>query len=72
MFARHIANARKGNLKVLDDDDTPLWTIYKERPDSEKYIDLAMAGGLSWQARLDALARGGWQRRSSKMIVRRG
>jgi phage terminase large subunit-like protein len=71
-FARHIANARKGNLKILDDDDTPLWTIYKERPDSEKYIDLAMAGCLSWQARLDALARGGWQRRSSKMIVRRG
>lgn len=71
-FARHIANARKGNLKVLDDDDTPLWTIYKERPDSEKYIDLAMAGCLSWQARLDALAKGGWQRRSGKMIVRRG
>lgn len=71
-FAKHIANARKGNLKVLDDDDTPLWTIYKERPDSEKYIDLAMAGCLSWRARLDALARGGWQRRRSKVIVRRG
>lgn len=73
MFARHIANARRGALKIMDDDDhTPLWTIYKERPDSEKYIDLAMAGCLSWQARLDALAKGNWQRRSSKVIVRRG
>jgi phage terminase large subunit-like protein len=71
-LARHIANARRSSVKVLDDDDTPLWTIYKERPDSEKYIDLAMAGCLSWQARLDALAGGNWQRRSSKMIVRRG
>ncbi|MGH3602178.1 MAG: terminase, partial [Pseudonocardiaceae bacterium] len=63
-FARHIANARKGDLKVLDDDDTPLWTIYKERPDSTKYIDLAMAGCLSWQARLDALAEGKWQKQN--------
>lgn len=63
-FARHIANARRGDLKVLDDDDTPLWTIYKERPDSTKYIDLAMAGCLSWQARLDALAEGGWQKQN--------
>ncbi len=70
-FARHIANARKGDLKLLDDDDTPLWTIYKERSDSIKFIDLAMAGCLSWQARLDALRRGGWQRKSRKMIVMR-
>lgn len=72
-FARHIANARRGDLKLMDDDDhTPLWTIYKERPDSEKYIDLAMAGCLSWQARLDAIAKGGWQRRSGRVVVRRG
>ena len=70
-FARHIANARKGNLRLLDEDDTPLWTIYKERSDSVKFIDLAMAGCLSWRARLDALARGGWQKKRRKMIVMR-
>lgn len=72
IFAEHIANARRGNVRILDDDDTPLWTIYKERPDSLKFIDLAMSGCLSWQARLDALSRGGWQRRSGRVTVRRG
>jgi hypothetical protein len=70
-LARHIANARKGNLKVLDDDDTPLWTIYKERPDSLKFIDLAMAGCLSWQARLDAIAAGQMRRSNGRMLVLR-
>jgi hypothetical protein len=64
-YAKHIANSRRGDLKLLDDDGTPLWTIYKARPDSTDYIDLAMTGCLSWQARLDALAKGGWQRTES-------
>lgn len=71
-YARHIANSRKGDLKIRDEDETPLWTIYKERADSAKFIDLAMAGCLSWQARLDAMAKGGWQRKpKGKMIVMR-
>lgn len=68
-FARHIGNARKGDLKILDDDKTPLWTIYKPKPDSPLFIDGAMAGCLSWQARLDALRRGGWQKKSGRMLV---
>jgi hypothetical protein len=67
-FARHIANARRGDLKLLDDDDTPLWTIYKERSDSIKFIDLSMAGVLSWAARLDALAKGGWEKKRHVVI----
>lgn len=70
-YARHIGNSRRGDLKILDDDDTPLWTIYKERPDSPLYIDLAMAGCLSWQARLDAIAKGGWQKKTRKLVVMR-
>lgn len=71
-YARHIANSRKGDLKIRDEDETPLWTIYKERADSTKFIDLAMAGCLSWQARLDAMAKGGWQKKpQGKMIVMR-
>jgi hypothetical protein len=68
-YARHIGAARKGDLNQLDDDDTPLWTIYKPRPDSINYIDLAMAGCLSWQARLDALAKGGWQRKARRKLI---
>jgi hypothetical protein len=70
-FARHIANARKGDLNQRDDDETPLWTIYKPKPDSPFFIDLAMAGCLSWQARLDALAKGGWQKKTRKLVVMR-
>jgi hypothetical protein len=68
-YARHIANSRRGDLKILDDDDTPLWTIYKERPDSELFIDLAMAGCLSWQARLDALTKGDWNRPEDTRVI---
>lgn len=68
-FARHIANSRKGDLNQRDDDDTPLWTIYKPRPDSLLYIDLAMAGCLSWQARIDALAKGGWQKPARRKLI---
>lgn len=71
MFARHVGNSRKGDLNCRDDDDTPLWTIYKPKPDSPFFIDLAMAGCLSWQARIDALRRGGWQRKQRKLIVMR-
>lgn len=69
IFARHIGNARRGDLNVLDDDGTPLWTIYKERPDSPLYIDLAMAGCLSWQARLDAIS-DGWRKRQPIIVYR--
>ena len=56
-FARHIANARKRVMKnLLDDRGQSLWVIEKERPDSHKKIDGAMAGVLSWQARGDCLS----------------
>ena len=57
-FARHIGNAYRKVLSLRDETGVPLWTIYKERPDSPHKIDLAMAGCLSWEARNDALASG--------------
>jgi len=45
-------------LKMRDEDGRPLWTIYKERPDSPLKIDAAMAAILSWEARGDALTAG--------------
>ncbi|HEY3491360.1 MAG TPA: hypothetical protein VGK43_00310 [Solirubrobacterales bacterium] len=59
-FAQHIANARRRNLKILGDaDGKPLWVIEKERSDSPKTMDGAMAAILSWQARGDVLQAGG-------------
>lgn len=58
LFARHIGAAQKRPIRMADEDGVPLWVMAKERHDSLNKIDLAMAGGLSWQARLDALATG--------------
>jgi phage terminase large subunit-like protein len=57
-YARHIGNAHKRSINLVDEKGVPLWTIYKERSDSPNKIDLAMAGILSWEARRDALTSG--------------
>jgi hypothetical protein len=41
-----------------------MWLIAKDRPDSPRKIDLAMAGCLSWEARGDAVAAGALRKRS--------
>jgi phage terminase large subunit-like protein len=58
-FTEHIGNARRRTLKIPGDDGQPLWVIEKERSDSPKKMDGAMAGVLSWQARGDVLREGG-------------
>ncbi len=69
-MAAHLGHAQKGDLNILDDDGrTPLWTIYKSKPDSAEYIDLTMAGCLSWRARLDALIKGGWEKEIDEPMV---
>lgn len=55
---RHLGAAHKRFLLARDDDDKPLWNIYKERADSPHKIDAAMAAVLAWEARNDALADG--------------
>jgi hypothetical protein len=57
-FARHIANARRKNISVVDDEGKPMWIIGKNYPMSPLKIDAAMAGCLSWEARGDAIAAG--------------
>lgn len=64
-FAACIRNAHKTVHEFRDDEGERMWTIAKERPDSPLKIDAAIAGCLSWQARLDAVAagatgKGGW------------
>jgi len=71
-FARHIGAAQKRDVHMVDDEGIPLWVMSKERHDSPNKIDLAMAGGLSWQARLDAMSAGLVKRKkSSRMVVMR-
>lgn len=62
---RHIGNAVRKILNMRDEEGHPLWTIYKERPDSPHKIDAAMAAILSWEARSDALAAGQGKPRNS-------
>jgi hypothetical protein len=59
-MTEHLGHAQKHEIKMVDEEGKPLWVVRKERHDSEKKIDLAMAGGMSNQARLDAL-KSGWQ-----------
>lgn len=61
-LAEHIGNARRRRVKNLEDDEgKPLFLIEKERRDSPKKIDGAMAAILSWEARGDALRSGDTQ-----------
>jgi len=57
-FAANIGNAHKRLLNERDDKGARLWTIQKERDHSPLKIDLAVAGGIAWQARTDAIAAG--------------
>lgn len=63
-YARHIGNACKRLVSAWDDQGDKgektrqLFVITKDRPGSVNKIDGAVAGVLSWQARLDALASG--------------
>jgi hypothetical protein len=57
-MTEHIGHAQKYEIRMVDEEGKALWSVKKERHDSEKKIDLAMAGGMSNQARLDALKHG--------------
>lgn len=68
-FRAHLANARKRDITLLDEDDQPLYVMRKERPDSLFKIDAAMAGCLSWEAYRDAMAAGVKAEKRSKVLV---
>jgi hypothetical protein len=57
-FAAHVGNGHRSYTNLVDEDGRPLWILRKERPDSPRKIDAAMAGVLSWEARMDAIAAG--------------
>lgn len=55
---RHVANARRRKLSVLDDRERPMHTLSKDSVGSPRKIDLAMAAVLAWEARGDCVAHG--------------
>jgi hypothetical protein len=57
-FAAAIQHSHKIAQHFVDDHGEPMWTIGKERPDSPLKIDATIAGCLSWDGRLEAIAAG--------------
>ena len=55
---RHIGNAGRKDLKILDDAGAPLWVLQKQDGKQELKFDYAMASVLSWKAHLDAIKSG--------------
>lgn len=58
ILLRHVANSYRLDLPQLDEQGKHMWLIRKERSDSPRKIDAAMAAVLSWEARRDAIASG--------------
>jgi hypothetical protein len=52
----HIAHAGRRELKITDELGQPLWLLQKLDGLPQNKFDACMAGNLSWQARLDAIA----------------
>jgi len=57
-YIKHIGNAHRHDLPMLDEQGKAMWLIRKDRSDSPYKIDLAMAGVLSWEAYNDAITSG--------------
>jgi hypothetical protein len=55
-YVRHVGNAGRQETNLLDEEGNRIVILMKIRPEAK--FDLCMAGVLSWQARLDALAAG--------------
>lgn len=58
VYVRHLKNATRHKQQVFDEQHRQMWTMSKDRPDSPRKMDGAMAGLLSWEARGDAIASG--------------
>lgn len=54
----HINNSRRQETNLVDEDGKRLWILRKERPDSPKKIDAAVASVIVWEARNDSIAAG--------------
>lgn len=65
-FTRAIKSAHKNLQNFRDDYGEQMWILQKEHPDSALKIDAAMAGCLSWEARMAAISAGALEQPESK------
>lgn len=65
-FQRHLTNAVRRKISAYDDEHKQMWSIGKDRHDSPRKIDAAVAAILSWEARGDAISSGVKSRPVSK------
>lgn len=68
---RHLGNAGRKDLKILDDHGQPLWILQKQDGRADLKFDFAMASVLSWKARLDAVKSGAKPRPKRRRTPRR-
>lgn len=57
-LASHIGHCHKRMVNVRDDKGERLWTVGKDRQDSQLKIDLAVCAIIGWEARSDAIRTG--------------
>ncbi len=69
LLRAHILNSYRKDLTIRDDDDKPLWTIRKERPNSPLKIDGSMAAILAWEANGDCVAAGIPRTRRDRTLI---
>lgn len=58
LLLRHLKQAHRYPLRVYDDQHRQMHSLAKDRPDSPRKIDAAMAAVLGWEARGDCIASG--------------
>jgi hypothetical protein len=68
MLTQHIANARRWRTNVKDEEGRPMMLIGKDRPESPRKVDGAVACVLAWEARGDAVAADARPRRRGGLV----
>jgi len=68
---RHIANAGRKDLKILDDEGQPLWIMQKQSGRVDLKFDYAMAAVLSAKCRMDGLKASAKPRTRTRRTPRR-
>ena len=67
-LTQHIANARRWRTNVKDEEGRPMMLIGKDRPESPRKVDGAVACVLAWEARGDAVAADARPRRRGGLV----
>lgn len=70
-LVRHIGNAGRKDLKILDDAGKPLWVMQKQDGKQELKFDFAMASVLSAKCWQDGVKAGAKPRRKIRKVPRR-